>query len=51
MSKPGVVCKDMSICFHLEIATHKLDVLCREKSLSILSNGSMVKDGSSYPNI
>ena len=51
MGKSGAVFKDISTCFHLEIAIHTLDILCREKSLSILSNESMVKDGSSYPDI
>jgi len=51
MGKSEAVFKDISRCFHLEIAIHTLDVLCREKLLSILSNRSMVKNGSSYSNI
>ena len=49
VSKPGAVCKDVSTCFHLAMATRTLGALCREKALSILPNGSMVKDGSSCP--
>ena len=33
------------------MATRTLGALCREKALSILPNGSMVEDGSSYPGI
>jgi len=47
MSKLRAVCKDISICFHLAMATQTLGILCREKALSILSNKSMVEDGSS----
>ena len=49
MSKPGAVCKDVLSCFHLALATQTLGALYREKALSILPNGSMVKDGSSRP--
>ena len=45
------VCKDVSSCFHLAMATQTLDVLCREEALSVLSNGSMIEDGSSHPGI
>ena len=31
------------------MATQTLGALCREKALSVLPNGSMVKDGSSRP--
>ena len=33
----------MSMCFHLVMATWTLGALCREKALSELPNGSMVK--------
>jgi len=49
VDKPAAVGKDVSMCFHLAIATQTLGVLCREKGLSELPNGSMVKDGSSRP--
>jgi len=49
MGKPVAVGKDMSTCFHLAMATRTLGALCREKALSELPNGSMVKDGSSRP--
>ena len=49
MGKPAAVGKDMSTCFHLAMATRILGALCREKALSELPNGSMVKDGSSRP--
>jgi len=51
MGKLVAVGKDMSICFHLAIATQTLGALCREKVLSELPSGSMVKDGSSCPGI
>jgi len=51
MGKPAAVDKDMSICFHLAMATQTLGALCREKALSELPNRSMVKDGSSCPGI
>jgi len=51
MGKLAAVSKDMSTCFHLVMATQTLDALCREKALSALPNGSMVKDGSSRPSI
>ena len=35
------------MCFHLTMATWTLNALCKEKALSILPNGSMVKNGSS----
>jgi len=41
--------KDVSTCFYLAIATQTLDALCKEKVLSELPNGSIVKDGSSGP--
>jgi len=49
MGKPVAVGKDMSTCFYLAMATRTLGALCREKALSELPNGSMVKDGSSHP--
>jgi len=51
MGKPAAVSKDMLTCFHLAMATRTLGALCREKALSELPNGSMVKDGSSRPGI
>jgi len=39
----------MSMCFYLAMATRTLDALCREKALSELPNGSMIKNGSSRP--
>jgi len=48
MDKPAAVSKDMSMCFHLAMATQTLGALCREKALSELPNGSMVKNGSSH---
>jgi len=49
MDKPATVDKDISTCFHLAMVTQTLSVLCREKALSELPNGSVVKDGSSRP--
>jgi len=49
MGKLAAVSKDVLTCFHLAMATWTLGVLCREKVLSELPNGSMVKDGSSCP--
>jgi len=49
MGKPMAVGKDMLTCFHLAMAIWILDALCREKALSELPNGSMVKDGPSCP--
>jgi len=49
MGKPAAVGKDISTCFHLAMATRTLGALCREKVLSELPNGSMVKDDSSCP--
>jgi len=49
MGKPAAVGKDISTCFHLAMATRTLGALCREKVLSELPNGSMVKDDSSRP--
>ena len=49
MGKPAAVGKDMSMCFHLAMATRTLGALCREKALSELPNGSIIKNGSSYP--
>jgi len=51
MGKPAAVGKDVSTCFHLAMATWTLGALCREKALSKLPNRSMVKDGSSRPDI
>ena len=49
MGKLVAVGKDVSMCFHLAMATRTLGALCREKVLSKLPNRSMVKDGSSRP--
>ena len=49
MDKPAAVGKDVLTCFYLAMATRTLGVLCREKALSELPNGSMVKNGSSRP--
>jgi len=49
VGKPVAVGKDMSTCFHLAMATRIVGALCREKALSELPNGSMVKNGSSRP--
>ena len=43
MGKPAAVGKNVSTCFHLAMATWTLGALCREKALSELPNGSMVK--------
>ena len=51
MGKPRAVCKDVSMCFHLAMATQTLGALCREKVLSVLSNRSMVENGSSHSGI
>jgi len=48
MGKLETVCKDVSIFFYLAMATQTLGTLCRGKTLSVLLNRSMVKDGSSY---
>ena len=49
VGKPVAVGKDVSTCFHLAMATRTMGALCREKALSELPNGSMVKNGSSRP--
>jgi len=49
MDKLAAVGKDVSACFHLAMTTRTLGALCREKALSELPNGSMVKNGSSRP--
>jgi len=49
MDKPAVVNKNVSIYFHLVMTTWTLGALCREKVLSELPNGSMIKNGSSHP--
>jgi len=49
MGKPAAVGKDMLTCFHLAMATRTLGILCREKVLSELPNGSMVENGLSRP--
>jgi len=49
MGQPAAVGKNILMCFHLAMATRTLGALCREKALSELPNGSMVKDGSSCP--
>jgi len=43
MGKPAAVGKDVSTCFHLAMATQILGALCKEKALSELPNGSMIK--------
>jgi len=49
MGKPVAVGKDVSTYFHLAMAIQTLGALYKEKALSELSNGSMVKDGLSHP--
>jgi len=49
MGKPAAVGKDVLTCFHLAMATRTMDALCREKALSELPNGSMVKNGLGRP--
>ena len=49
MGKPVAVSKNVSTCFHLAMAIRTLGALCREKALSELPNGSMVKNDSSRP--
>jgi len=49
--KPKTVCKDILIYFYLVIATQTLGALYREKILFILSNRSIVENGSSCPSI
>jgi len=49
MGKPAAVDKNVLTCFYLAMATRTVGALCREKALSELSNGSMVKNGSSCP--
>jgi len=41
--------KDVLTCFYLAMVTWTLGALCREKMLSELPNGSMVKNGLSHP--
>jgi len=47
MDKLAAVGKDVSTCFNLAMTTWTLGAFCREKVLSELLNGSVVKDGSS----
>jgi len=49
VGKLAAVGKNVSTYFHLAMATQILGALCREKVLSELPNGSIVKDGSSRP--
>jgi len=49
MGKLVAIGKDISTCFHLAIAIQTLGALCREKVLSELPNGSMIKNGLSRP--
>ena len=49
MGKLVAVGKDMLTCFYLVMATQTLGALCKEKALSKLPNGSMVKDSLSHP--
>jgi len=51
VGKSAAVGKDVSTCFYLAMATQTLGVLCREKALSELPNGSMVKNSSNRPGI
>ena len=51
MGKLAAVGKDISMCFHLAMATRTLGALCREKVLSELPNGSMIKNDLSYPGL
>jgi len=51
VGKPVAVGKDVSMCFHLAMATQTLGALCREKALSELPNGSMIKNGLSHPGL
>jgi len=51
MSKLTTVSKDILMYFHLVIVTQTLSILCREKALFELSNGSIVENGSSCPGI
>jgi len=51
VSKSGTVCKDISMCFYLAMATWTLGALCRKKALSVLLNESIVEDSSSCPGI
>ena len=51
MNKYRTVCKDVLIYFYLVIAIQTLGILCREKALLVLFNGSMTEDSSSCPNI
>lgn len=50
MSKPKIVCKDISMYFYLVMATWILGMLYREKVLFVL-NRNMVKNGSSHTGI
>jgi len=49
VGKPVAVGKNVSMCFHLAMATWTLGALCRKKALSELPNGSMINNGSSRP--
>ena len=49
MGKLVAIGKDISTCFYLAMATRTLGMLCREKVLSELPNGSMIKNSSSCP--
>jgi len=49
MGKLTVIGKDILTCFYLAMAIQTLGALCREKVLSELPNGSMIKNGSSCP--
>jgi len=51
MREPTTVGEDVSMCFHLGMATQTVDALCREKALSELPNRSMVENGLSCPGI
>jgi len=49
MGKPATVGKNILRCFHLTMVTRILNALCREKVLSKIPNGSIVKNSSSCP--
>ena len=51
VNKLKTVCQDILICFHLIMATQTLSALYKKKTLSILSNMSIVKDNSSCSSI
>jgi len=38
MSKPGAVCKDVSMCFYLAMVIQTLDVLCMKFKAPLVEN-------------